>query len=327
MPHFPFPDFQVRILRKKVSIELLIIMALQQQIKNRDTNLLLGIGIFGILVLLYAPILLHWVDGWLHKTISIEHEYFSHGLIGLPFAAYLSWQKRKQWQRLPNKSHPLGIFLLVIGGIFYLSGVTEWVNLSLPTILTGLCLWFKGFPGIRLQGFSLILVLLATPTAVPYLIAPYTFPLQSFIATTAGFILNQFGMEVVVDGINIYVGGKIVEVAPYCAGLKMLFTTIYVSLMLLYWTGALASRRVTVWFLSMAIVISVIANIIRNTLLSFFHGTGKEGAFTWLHDSWGGDLYSALMLLSLVPLLNWLDQLLSPPPEIQPELEESATSD
>jgi cyanoexosortase B len=306
---------------EKLLTELLKIMALQQQIKNTNTTQLLGIGIFSLLVLLYAPILLHWVDGWLNKTISIEHEYFSHGLIGLPFAGYLSWKHRKQWQRLPNKTHPLGIALLVIGGVFYLSGVTEWVNLSLPIILAAVCLWFKGFPGLRLQGFSLILVFLATPTALPYLIAPYTFPLQSFIAGTAGFILNQFGMQVVVDGINIYVGGKIVEVAPYCAGLKMLFTTIYVSLMLLYWTGALSSRRVTVWFLSLAVMISVIANIIRNTLLSFFHGSGQDAAFKWLHDSWGGDLYSALMLLSLVPLLNWLDQYLSAQAETELEAE------
>jgi cyanoexosortase B len=306
---------------EKLLTELLEIMALQQQIKNTNTTQLLGIGIFSLLVLLYAPILLHWVDGWLNKTISIEHEYFSHGLIGLPFAGYLSWKHRKQWQRLPNKTHPLGVALLVIGGVFYLSGVTEWVNLSLPIILAAVCLWFKGFPGLRLQGFSLILVFLATPTAVPYLIAPYTFPLQSFIAGTAGFILNQFGMQVVVDGINIYVGGRIVEVAPYCAGLKMLFTTIYVSLMLLYWTGALSSRRITVWFLSLAMMISVIANIIRNTLLSFFHGSGQDAAFKWLHDSWGGDLYSALMLLSLVPLLNWLDQYLSAPPETELEAE------
>jgi cyanoexosortase B len=282
-------------------------MALQQQIKNRNTAQLLNIAILGIFLLLYAPILLHWVDGWLHKNISTEHEYFSHGLIGLPFAAYISWLHRKKWQRLPDITHPAGGILLLIGAVFYLSGVTEWVNLSLPFILAGLCLWFKGIAGFQLQGFSLLLVLLATPTAVPYLIAPYTSPLQSFIAGTAGFILNQFGMEVTVNEINLYVGGRIVEVAPYCAGLKMLFTTIYVSLMLLYWTDALSSRRITTWFLSIAVVISITANIIRNTLLTFFHGTGNEVAFKWLHDAWGGDLYSACMLFSLVPLLNWLN--------------------
>jgi cyanoexosortase B len=286
-------------------------MALQQQIKNRTTPQLLNIAILGVLGLLYAPILLHWLNGWLYKSISIEHEYFSHGIIGLPFAAYLIWMNRKKWQRLPDTSNPLGAVLLLIGGVFYLSGVTEWVNLSFPTILVGLCLWFKGMSGFRLQGFPLLLIFLATPTALPYLIAPYTLPLQNFIAGTAGFILNQFGMEVTVDEMNIYVGGRIVEVAPYCAGLKMLFTTLYVSLMLLYWTGALSSRRTTTWFLSLAIAISVIANIIRNTLLTFFHGTGREGAFQWLHESWGGDVYSALMLLSLVPLLNWINSYFS----------------
>ncbi|QIR36383.1 cyanoexosortase B [Tolypothrix sp. PCC 7910] len=286
-------------------------MAIPQQLKNTNTAQLLSLAIFGVLILLYAPILLHWLDGWLHKNISTEHEYFSHGMIGLPFAAYLVWLGRKQWQRLPDCIHPLGAILLLVGGVFYLSGVTEWVNLSLPTILAGLCLWFKGVPGLRLQGFSLLLVFLAAPTAVPYLITPYTLPLQSFIAGTAGFILNQFGMAVTVDSVNLYVGGRIVEVAPYCAGLKMLFTTIYVSLMLLYWTDSLSSRRTTSWFLMLAVVISITANIIRNTALTFFHGTGQEGAFKWLHDSWGGDLYSACMLLLLVPLLNRINSYFS----------------
>jgi cyanoexosortase B len=231
------------------------------------------------------------------------------------------WLNRKKWHRLPDKAHPLGAILLSIGGVFYLSGIPEWVNISLPTILAGLCFWFKGIPGFRLQAFALLLIFLATPTALPYLLVPYTLPLQSFIAGTAGFILNQMGMQVIVDEINIYVNGRIVEVAPYCAGLKMLFTTLYVSLMLLYWTDALSSRRTTTWFLSLALVISVIANIIRNTALSFFHGTGREAAFKWLHDSWGGDLYSAGMLLLLVPLLNWMNNYFSTASEIEPEAE------
>ena len=276
--------------------------------KNRNISQLLTRLILLVLLLLYTPILMHWWDGWLHKSISIEHEYFSHGMIGLPFAAYLIWIQRKQWTRLPNKTHPLGIIFLIIGGIFYLSGVSEWVNLSFPIIITGICLWLKGFAGLKLQSFPLILIFFATPNSLPYLIAPLTLPLQSFIAGTAGFILNQLGMDVNVEGINIFVAGKIVEVATYCAGLKMLFTTLYVSLMLLYWTDTLSSRQKSIWFLSIAVLISVIANIIRNTILTFFHGTGNSAAFHWLHDGWGGDLYSALMLIALVPILNWMNK-------------------
>ncbi|MBC1219698.1 cyanoexosortase B [Nostoc sp. UCD121] len=296
-------------------------MALQQQIKKRNASDLLNLAIIGVLLLLYAPILLHWLDGWLNKNISTEHEYFSHGIIGLPFAAYLAWINRKKWVRLPDTTHPLSAVLLLLGAVFYLSGVTEWVNLSLPVILAGLCLWFKGIAGLRSQGFPLLLVFLATPTAAPYLIAPYTLPLQSFIAGTAGFILNQFGMDVTVNEINLYVGGRIVEVAPYCAGLKMLFTTLYVGLMLLYWTDALSSRRTTISFLSLAAIVSTTANIIRNTLLTFFHGTGQEAAFKWLHDGWGGDLYSACMLVSLVPLLNWINHYFSTSVETEQEIE------
>ncbi|MDX2214414.1 MAG: cyanoexosortase B [Oculatellaceae cyanobacterium bins.114] len=265
-------------------------------------------AIVGLLLILYAPLLVHWCDGWLNKNISTEHEYYSHGLIGLPFAAYLCWNNRDRWQKLPYKSHIAGLIGLVIGVLLYLSGVTNPVNLSFPIVLIGLCLWLKGVPGLKLQAFPLLLVFLATPTDLPYLIAPYTLPLQEFIAGTAGFILLQFNMSVRVDQIYLYVNDQIVEVAPYCAGLKMLFTSLYVGLILAYWTGIWNSRAKTSSFFFSVIFISVSANIIRNTLLTFFHGTGRDQAFDWLHQGWGGDLYSACMLGLLVLLLRGIDQ-------------------
>jgi cyanoexosortase B len=261
-----------------------------------------------LLTILYAPLIFHWYVGWLNKSINIEHEYFSHGVIGLPFAVYISWEQRKQWQELPNKSHLLGGILLFFGAFFYLTGVSEFVNLSLPIILTGICFWLKSSLGFQLLKFPLLLVLLATPNSLPYLITPWTLPLQKFITISAGFILNHFGFDVQVEQIYLAIGGRLVEVAPYCAGLKMLFTSLYVSLMLLYWTGNLSDRQKTITLLTGAVIISIIANIIRNTILAFFHGTGKDQLFTWLHDSWGGDVYSAIMLGTIILLLNIIDK-------------------
>jgi cyanoexosortase B len=264
--------------------------------------------VIALLMILYGPILIHWYDGWLNKSISIEHEYFSHGLIGFPFAIYICWGNRKKWQRLANVSHPLGAVFLILGGLFYLTGVREFVNVSLPLILLGICLWLKGFAGVKLQAFPLILVSLATPNSLPYLITPYTLPLQKFIAAVAGFMLMQFGFNVSVNDIYLAVDGKLVEVAPYCAGLKMLFTSLYVSLMLLYWTDNLGDRRKTSLLLTGAIIISVTANIIRNSILAFFHGSDRPGMFDWLHEGWGGDVYSATMLGVIFLLLRFLDK-------------------
>ncbi|MBR8827269.1 MAG: cyanoexosortase B [Gomphosphaeria aponina SAG 52.96 = DSM 107014] len=269
---------------------------------NHQQSTINNILIIGLLGILYAPLILHWYDGWLEKSISIEHEYFSHGLIGLPYALYLSWLKRKKWQRLENKIHPLGGILLGWGAISYLTGVAEWVNLSFPLILTGLCLWLKGIEGLKLQGFSLILVWLATPNSLPYLIIPYTLPLQQLIAGVAGFILLQLGFDVQVEQIYITVGGRLVEVAPYCAGLKMLFTSLYVALMLLYWTGNISNKNKVLWLLVGAVGISIIGNILRNTILTIFFGNHQDDLFDWLHNGWGGDVYSAGMLGAILLL-------------------------
>jgi cyanoexosortase B len=287
------------------------------------------IAICGLLLFLYTPLLLHWVDGWLNKSISIEHEYFSHGLLGLPFAVYLSWSQRDRWQQLCNETHPihqpLGVSLLLVWVSCYLSNTSDLINLSLPLLLIGLCVWLKGLPGLRLQAFPLLLVLFATPNELPYLLVPYTLPLQQFIAGTAGFILVQFGMNVRVDQAYLFVNDRIVEVAPYCAGLKMLFTSLYVGLMMLHWTGAWRSRSKVILFYSGIIAISVTANVIRNTFLTFFHGTGQDQAFKWLHDGWGGDLYSTCMLGLLIVWLRWVEQWVEN--WLEPSIDEEIGSD
>lgn len=283
-------------------------MQIHQRVHSSINRNLIYYCIFALLLALYAPVVFHWYDGWLNKSISLEHEYFSHGVIGLPFAAYISWHKRKQWQKIKDSFNPLGGFLLAIGLVFYVTGVIDFVNLSLPIVLASLCLCIKGMRGLKLHFFPLLLVFFATPTSVPYLMTPSTLPLQKFIAVCAGFILMQLGMDVSVTGIHVAVDGRLVEVAPYCAGLKMLFTTLYVGAMLLYWTDNHRNRQKVSILLTSSVIISIVANILRNTVLAYFHGAGRDDLFYWLHDSWGGDLYSAIMLGIIVLLLNYLDR-------------------
>ena len=162
-------------------------------------------------------------------------------------------------------------------------------------------------PGLKLQWFPLLLVFLATPNPIPYLLTPHTLGLQKFIAGAAGLILNLVGIPVGVEGIHLTVNNRLVEVAPYCAGLKMLFTGLYVALILLHWTNNLGNRRLVLLLLSGSAAISIVANIIRNTLLTWFHGNGQEQAFESLHAGTAGDLYSAVMLVAIIGLLKVLE--------------------
>lgn len=269
---------------------------------------LLEEGITVLLVLLYAPLVLHWYDGWFNKNISIEHEYFSHGIIGLPYAAYIAWTNLNSWRKLPNSPHPLGLVLLLLATLFYVSRLSDLVNLSLSLMLGSICLCLKGIPGLKLQGIPLFFILLASPNHIPYLIEPYALPLQHLIAEISGLILIKAGLNVRVEEVYLYVNDRIVEVAPHCAGLKMLFTSLYVSLMLLDWTGVGTSCKKSILFLASTSIISISSNILRNTLLTYFHGTEKVGLFTWLHAGWGGDLYSACILGLLVLLIDGMEK-------------------
>ena len=261
--------------------------------------------IVSCLVILYGPLLYHWVwDGWVNKSISIQHEYFSHGVLGIPLALKLVWDKRQAWQQLSDRCHWAGIGSVLLSLVFYSSGVMDAVNLSLPLMLTGLLLCLKGPSGLRLMLFPLVLIIFSTPTQLPYLIEPHILPLQRFIATVAGTILHGFGYEVEVNNIYLSMNQQLVEVAPHCAGLKMLFTSLYMGLVLTYWTALYRSRlRTGIFFLGI-ILVSVVGNILRNTILTFFHGNSMTDAFHWLHESWGGDIYSAVMLGSLVLIVN-----------------------
>lgn len=282
-------------------------MHIQRQVRVLK-RYLLGESITVLLVLLYAPLLVHWYDGWFNKNISIEHEYFSHGIIGLPYAAYIAWTNLDSWRKLPKSPHPFGGFLLVLATLFYLSRLSDLINLSLPLMLGSICLFSKGIPGFKLQGIPLLFVLLGSPNHIPYLIEPYALPLQHFIAQISGLILIKAGLNVRVEEIYLYVNEQIVEVAPHCAGLKMLFTSLYVSLMLLDWTGVWNSYKKSILFLASTSIISITSNILRNALLTYFQGTEKVGLFTWLHAGWGGDFYSACILGLLILLLNGMEK-------------------
>ena len=261
-----------------------------------------------LLAVLYGPLLVYWIEGWFTRSISPQHDYFSHGLIGLPVAAYIAWENREGWHQQENRCHSLGLVCIALASGLYLTHLADWMSLSLPVMLVGLCLCLKSGPGLRWAMVPLTLVALATPIPWPYLIEPYVLPIQKGIAATAGFLLTQFGVRVSVQEIYLYVNGQTIEVAPHCAGLKILFTSLYVAIILLYWTEAWTSKLWTSLFLIGTVGISVMGNVIRNALLTYCYGNHWSQTFNWLHEGWGGDLYSTLVLLSLIGLLQGIQR-------------------
>jgi cyanoexosortase B len=86
-----------------------------------------------------------------------------------------------------------------------------------------------------------------------------------------------------------------------------------------YWTGAWRSWQKTTVLMGGAVFISVVVNILRNTVLTILHGTGRDELFHWLHDSWGGEVYWLLIVILLVGLFKGVNRFW---PQLVPSSEE-----
>lgn len=157
------------------------------------------------------------------------------------------------------------------------------------------------------MGMLLMFIFFVSFNYIFYLIEFYVLFLQKFIVGVVGFILMYLYMNVIIEEIYIYVGGRIVEVVFYCVGLKMLFISFYVFLMLFDQIGVIKSCVKIIFLLISVVLFSVSVNILRNIMLIIFYGIGQDEVFYWLYDGWGGDMYFVCMLVLLILIMNWVN--------------------
>jgi exosortase D (VPLPA-CTERM-specific) len=251
-------------------------------------------------LIIYWPTLQGLVKQWLRS------EDYSHGLLIIPIAAYLVWQKRSElkkveirpdWRALPLLL--LGVFIFVVGE---LGAELFTTRVSMIVLIFGLVWFLCGTAVVKTLRFPLAFLFLMLP--LPGMIhRTLTFPLQLFSSAGSVALLQAINIPVFREGNIIDIGTIQLQVAEACSGLRYVLPLFTLGVLLAYFGQKAWWKRLIL--AGAAIPIAVLANVARiaGTVLIATRW-GSEAAESFFHGFSGWLVFMACTGLYL--LLNFL---------------------
>ncbi len=220
-------------------------------------------------MIFYAPLKSLW-------DLSSHDELYSH-IFGIPLiSAYFFYLKRKEIFQNVSYSISSGIFVLIVGSVLYIIGLSQGLRLtqndylSLMTFTTVLA-WIGGF--IIFYGVESI-----KANLFPFLFLFFMVPIPGFIVERAisflqigstevayGFF-KLTGMPLLRDGFIFHLPGLSIEVAEQCSGIRSSIALLITSIMAGQLFLKSASRKIV---LALVIIpITIFKNGLRIVTLS-----------------------------------------------------------
>lgn len=219
----------------------------------------------GLLLALAYPTLRWLIREWL------TNDYYSHGWLVPPVAAYFAWRQWPKGERDPANAGliPLGVGLVgylvaLVGKAYFLAA------LALIVLLVGLVWFFLGTRGLRKLAFPLGFLLFMVP--LPF-VERASLPLQLLTGSCSTVLARGVGVEATVHGAQVILPNVELVVGAQCSGLRSivaLFTLVAIFVYVLQgpWWGRLLLAL-------SAIPVAILGNIFR------------VASLLWVADTWG----------------------------------------
>ena len=212
-----------------------------------------------VLVAVYLPTLYDLVI-----DLAADANY-SHG-IQIPIVSfYLIWIRRKELAATTMKSGPAGLVVIILGLVLFVAGTAAaeyfTARLSFVILLLGLTWYLFGGEIVRRTWFAFFFLCFMIP--IPYVVYfAVAFPLQVAATKITVGVLSTIGMEVIRQGNIIHLaGGRALEVAEACSGIRSLIALFAIGAMWAYLFQKNLIGQI-VLFLS-TVPIAVFANVVR----------------------------------------------------------------
>ena len=254
---------------------------------------------------LYAPVVARLAAQWLNDPN------YQHGLAVPVVSAYILWRRRASLRAAEGpKAAFAGAVSMIAAAVLLVGGTAAselfTARLSLPIMLIGLLLVFKGTEFVRRAAFPLLFLFMMIP--LPY-IAYYklTFPMQIMSAKLSALALRFMGIEVIRYGNILALPTYTLEVIAACSGLRSLMTMITLALVLCALPGLSGRRKIVL--AACSIPIAIAANTTR-LLVTAIGAYAVSPAFAdgTLHEISGLIVFSSgfLLLLAVRGALKWI---------------------
>lgn len=271
----------------------------------RGNAAILPVLMTALFAALYMPVIVPLARQW------VGDPNYQHGIVVPLVSAYLLWRRRAALRAAGGGGAPLaGTIIIVPAAVLLIGGTAAselfTARLSLPAMLLGLLLFFRGKEFVRAAAFPLLFLFMMIP--LPY-IAYYklTFPLQLMSAKLSVLVLQTIGLDVIRHGNVLSLPTYTLEVVAACSGLRSLMTMITLALILCAFSGLRMGRKSVL--AASSIPIAIAANTIRLAVIAIgAYAVSPSFADGMLHEISGLIVFFTgfLMLLLVWGMLKWI---------------------
>ncbi len=145
---------------------------------------------------------------------------------------------------------------------------------------------------------------LLTPVA-SYFADSFSFPIRLQLTNFAGRLIAATGLPVTVAGNSLTCRGQGFSVDPACMGLHMLIISLLAALLLMNYYQGLYRRRLSVWMISLLLLLTITFNIVANLLRIIFLVLLVIPPDNPMHGLLGLVFLGVYVLLPLLPLIRF----------------------
>jgi len=237
-----------------------------------------------------------WNDWW-------HDENYAHGLLLVPVAGWLIWNRRRALAAMPRTPSASGAVIVAFSLVVFLVGQAAMefflTRLSLVGVLAGIVVQLLGWRQLRALRVPLLLFILSIP--LPALILnELAFPLQLLASRIGVAMLSWIDIPVVREGNVIVLQHATLEVAEACSGVRSLISI--VTLALAYGSLTAQRRGVRVTVIAAAVPVVLLANGMRVAgagIAAHVYGPGAASGFLHTFSGWIFFAGSVALLLAV----------------------------
>ena len=221
-------------------------------------------------------------------------ETYAHGLLVVPVAAWLLWQRRDRVMRAQPRAEPLALLLLFAAGGLWalgrLGAVLAFEHFALYFLLLGGAWLVAGTDALRRAAFPIGFALFAVPFG-DFLVVP----LQDFTAHFTVAAVRLIGVPIYREGYDLALPSGNWRVAEVCSGLRYVIASLVLGV--LYAHVTYRSRWRQAAFVGASLVVPVLANGLRAfTIVMIGHVSSMRLAVGVDHLIYGWVFFVVVML-------------------------------